>query len=599
NSTNRSWALMLNSIRWRITVTYFSLFLLTILLLSGVLSKVLENYFINNLTVSLTKEAIIAQQFIEGSYPANQQGLDALVKELGATISTRITIIDHTGRVISDSDEIALIMDNHLDRPEFIQALDGKIGSSTRFSTTINTTMTYVALPLTHKNEVVGAVRLSIPTDQIHSTLREINTILLFTFLLAILIFVILSLRLSSIISKPLEEVTRSATRIALGDLKHRIFTLAQGEIGQLEQAINFMAEKQQEKIAEIDDKKSKLEAVLSHMTSGIIVVNHKGSITLINHAAQALLGVKAHKVLDKSFQAVLRHGDILTDLNQVLQQGKVVTRDIYIENPTAKSLQLVMAPIYHDKVIWEGVLVLTDVTAIKELEKMRSQFVANVSHELRTPLTSIKGFVETLQSGMVTDQNTRERFLTIIASETERLSRLIEDILDLSKIEANKNKPQLDTILLDTIIDDTIHQLKDQADKAGLVISTSSSFDNIKVLATYDGLKQVLLNLLQNAINYTSPNGTIEVSVKEEPSHYIVAVKDTGVGIPAEDLPRVFERFYRADKARSREKGGTGLGLSIVKHLIESFGGSIWAESLEGKGSTFYFALRKPEDNC
>jgi two-component system phosphate regulon sensor histidine kinase PhoR len=298
-----------------------------------------------------------------------------------------------------------------------------------------------------------------------------------------------------------------------------------------------------------------------------------------------------------KSYLAVLRNQDMAADLGKVLTQGKVLARQVHLEQPTELFLQIVLAPVYHHREIKEGVMVLTDITTINQLEKLRSQFVANVSHELRTPLTSIKGFVETLQSGAVTQPETRERFLGIIASETERLSRLIDDILELSKIEANKSKLDLLPISLRELVTESIHQLAETTDKKSLTL-ISTLKDDFQVIATRDGLKQVFLNLLQNAINYTHEEGKIEITVREQPTHVLISISDTGIGIPAADLPRIFERFYRVDKARSREAGGTGLGLSIVKHLIESFGGSIWADSKPGKGTTFCFTLAKAHDN-
>lgn len=587
---------MFKSIRWKITLTYFSLLMITIIILSSILAKVLENYFTSSLITNLTTETIIAQQFIQANYPENINELDQLVKNLGAIINTRITVIDDTGKVLGDSDEKIALMENHLHRSEFMVALEGERGVSTRYSSTVNESLTYVALPIKTEDNIIGAIRLSIPLTQINTTLQEIHNMLLVAVLIATVIFVIFSLWLASIVIGPLEQLTRSAKRIAYGDLKHRIFNYSQGEIGELQQAINFMAEKQQEKIAEINDQKSKLEAVLEHMTSGIIVFNQQGNITLVNRAAEKLLAINSVKAVGKSYLAVLRTQDMAADLGKVLSQGKVLTRQVYLEHPAELFLQIVLAPVYHHREIKEGVMVLTDITTIKQLEKLRSQFVANVSHELRTPLTSIKGFVETLQSGSVSQPETRERFLGIIASETERLSRLIEDILVLSKIEANKGKVDLAPVSLRELVNESIQQLVETANKKALTLTGTLSND-FQVIADRGGLKQVFLNFLQNAINYTPEGGKIEIMVIEQPRQVTISISDTGIGIPAQDLPRIFERFNRVDKARSRDAGGTGLGLSIVKHLIESFGGSVWAESNPGKGSTFYFTLIKAQN--
>ncbi len=584
---------MFKSIRWRITFIFFSLFLITILLLSGVLSRFLENYFMANLTDQLATEATIVQKFISVQYPFQPKELDALVKDIGQTINIRITVIDSTGKVLSDSEEDVARMDNHRLRPEFAQALQGEVGDAVRYSTTIKENLKYIAMPIKHEGAIVGAVRVSIPTTEISQALSEINSILTYTFMIAILVFIILSLRLSSIITTPLEELTRSATRIALGDLRHRIFTSDQGEIGQLQHAINFMAEKQQEKLSEIEDKKSKLEAVLANMTSGIIVVNKKCYVNMINQAAENMLNVQTDQVLGKTCLAIMRNKELQGDLEKVLLSGKVLVREIHLEKPVERFIQVVSAPIYHGKSLKEAVMVLTDISTIKQLEKMRSQFVANVSHELKTPLTSIKGFVETLQSGVVSDQETADRFLSIIATETERLSRLIEDILELSKIESNKKLVKLEPVNLNSLIEATVQQLANEAAKKKLAVYADIS-EQYQVIANNDGLKQVFLNLLQNAINYTPPGGQIDIQVLDGANQVQVSIADTGIGIPQEDLPRIFERFYRVDKARSRQEGGTGLGLSIVKHLVESFGGSIWAKSQEGKGSTFYFTLTK-----
>ncbi|WP_429157900.1 two-component system histidine kinase PnpS [Desulfitispora alkaliphila] len=562
-------------------------------MLSGILSKALEGYFLRDLQERLTAETVMAQQFLTPYLEhENYDTIHTLTLSLGEQTTTRVTVIDSQGAVLGETDKDISSMENHKDRPEFIKALNGDTGVSKRFSESINSYFLYIALPLYVDSEIKGATRLAVPLTEIEQTITKINETIFATFGIALMIFVLLSYRISAIITKPLEDLTFSAKRIALGNLNHRAHSYSGGEIGDLSNALNFMAESLQEKIKESDTQKHKLEAVIAHMTSGLIVVDKWGTITLVNEAAENLLQVKQERIIGKSSLALMRDFSIQQKLEKCIKQGNVVNDEITLTDPELY-LQVFIAPIYKGKEVSEAVLVFTDITSVRQLENMRSQFVANVSHELRTPLTGIKGFVETLQSGAAENPQTRDRFLSIIATETERLNRLINDILELSRIEATKTQVTLTPVKIHSVAQEVVHQLEGEAKKRQVDIRNIISPEML-CLGDRDGLKQIFINLLSNGIKYSSPQSDVLIQALERPNDILVSIEDTGIGIPKDDLPRIFERFYRVDKARSRQRGGTGLGLSIVKHLVESYGGKIWAESCEGKGSTFHFTLPK-----
>lgn len=409
----------------------------------------------------------------------------------------------------------------------------------------------------------------------------------------AVIIAWIFSERLAGGIMRQVGEVTRAAERIAAGDWETETRLQDAGEIGELASAINGISRTIKENMRELAESKGRLEAVLANMESGVLLFDRDGHISLINPAAEGFLGVRVEEVMGMPHVETVKNYSLSSMIEGVLRSWKPARREISIIYPKERTVDAHAAPIFGVRGEPRGiVVVLYDISELKHLERVRAEFVANVSHELKTPVTAVMGFAETLLSGALYNFRAAEEFVNIIYEEAERLSRLVHDLLELSKIESKGFRLRIERVELDTEIKRIVDKLKPQFLKKDLTLTTDLPSEPVTVKADRDQIEQVLLNLLDNSRKYTPAGGQVEVVLRREGGNAIVVVKDTGIGIPQEDLPRIFERFYRVDKARSRKLGGTGLGLSIVKHIIEAHLGRVWVESEPGKGSRFYFSL-------
>jgi two-component system phosphate regulon sensor histidine kinase PhoR len=397
-----------------------------------------------------------------------------------------------------------------------------------------------------------------------------------------IMVFCIAALfssKLSYIIVKPIKDLEFITTRIAKGELDRRVIINSQDEIGQLANTFNNMADRLQYTVKDSLEKQNKLEAILKSMDSGVIAVDRGHRVIMVNPYAQKIFGIKKD-IIGRNLMESIRD----YELEEVFKNNEE-SKEIIILWPKKRVLKIKTADVMSDKEHIGTVAVVQDITDIRKLENMRSQFVANVSHELKTPLTSIKGFAETLR--YVENQETREKFLTIIDDETDRLTRLISDILTLSDIEQHKEFKQKEDIDVISSINDVYNLMKNTADKKNISLQLETK-DNPVIYGEKDKFKQMLINLIDNAIKYSEQGDYVFIGTKIIEDKCLITVEDTGVGIPKEHIPRLFERFYRVDKARSRARGGTGLGLAIVKHIVLNFSGEIFVESELGKGTKF-----------
>jgi two-component system phosphate regulon sensor histidine kinase PhoR len=410
----------------------------------------------------------------------------------------------------------------------------------------------------------------------------------------------LLGVRLVFSVRRPLEEIGVAARRIAEGDWEAEVCHPARDEIGELAVALNQISRSIREKVYQVAESKGRLEAVLSNMESGVILCDRSGRISLMNPSAERILGVREPEATGRSHVEVLKNYPLSRIIDEALRARKPLGGEISLIYPAEVILEAHAAPVFGEGPEPRGVvLVLHDISEIRRLERVRAEFVANVSHELKTPVTAIKGFAETLLEGALYNYRACEEFVTIIGEEAERLNRLINDLLSLSRIESKEFKLQLSTSDLGLEIKRIVEKVKPRFQKKGLVVHVAVPDQPVVLSVDRDQLEQVLLNLLENSLMYTPPGGRVEVNLQgnwDEPDQVVVSVRDTGIGIPREDLPRIFERFYRVDRTRSRKLGGTGLGLAIVKHIVEAQGGRVWVESEVGKGSTFYFTLQKQQ---
>lgn len=400
-------------------------------------------------------------------------------------------------------------------------------------------------------------------------------------------------------IISPLEEMAAIAQDMARGNLDQEIRIYAQDEIGDLARSINYMARQLKNNIDDVTSEKNRIQAILSSMADGVIAMDNWGRVILINPVVEEIFGITLAASRGKNILRVIRNYELERLLNQALESGRSIQRQIQILTPEPRIFRVHITPLQNTGTDQGGVVaLLRDITERKRLEEMRSEFVANVSHELRTPLTSIRGFTETLLDGALDDPKVARQFLEIINTETERLSRLIDELLNLSKIEDGRAVPNRQPLKMGELIHRAVAILQPRAVEKDLTIKIDLPENLPVVQGDPDMISQVLINLIDNAVSYTQPGGEICISAAAVQNELKVDVQDTGIGIPPESLSRVFERFYRVDKARSREQGGTGLGLSIVKHIIDAHRGSVQVESKVGKGSTFSFLLPLNETN-
>jgi two-component system phosphate regulon sensor histidine kinase PhoR len=510
---------------------------------------------------------------------------------------TRITIIAADGRVLADSHYEISEMDNHRNRPEVVQAVrSNDFGNEIRYSETIGEKMLYYAVPINSDGEIIGILRTARPLSFIRGVLVEDIKSYLFFFVILAFITIILGWRLTYSIVKPLETVTETAEKISEGDLTQRIpVRKYNSEIEKLARMFNYMADELEDKVTEISQEKNRIEAILESMVDGVIAVDKDGEITLINPAASRIFNIEAEKIEGKDLLTTLFSHRIEMYLQRAFDTKKSIKREIKYKNPEQKIIQATFIPLLDEEdKITGGVIVLTDITELRKLETVRNDFVANVSHELRTPLTSIVGYLDTLLESDVEDPEIRNKFLKIIKEEADRLSILIKDLLNLSEIESHTF--DLKPGSFKNVLNKVIKLMEKNAEKKEIELQFEIADDLSPVYMVREQIKQVLINLFDNAIKYTPRAGKIKITVRQVDDKVYFSIKDNGMGIPQADQERIFERFYRVDKARSRAFGGTGIGLSIVRNIIKQHGSEIQVKSREGEGSEFYFYLNTVE---
>lgn len=533
----------------------------------------IENYqYKENIKEILKANNDIIINVLKNENISNKQ---AFFKENFKNEAVRETFIDRNGKVLSDSIANPEDMDNHNSRKEVQDARKYGDGYSVRHSFTLGQDTVYFAT-------VFGdgyVVRSSVTIQAIRGIEGKYSKYYLAIIIISIILSIIFASKLSHSIVRPIRNLEFTTSRIAQGELYRRVNIYSNNEIGQLGKTFNNMADKLQETIKDSLDKQNKLEAILRSMDSGVIAIDKNSKVIMINPYAKRIFAINKDIIGEKLMDNIrdFEFEDIFNNINDEYRELKILW-------PKERELRVRTADIIRGKEKIGTVAVVNDITDIKRLENMRSQFVANVSHELKTPLTSIKGFAETLK--YVDDPVNREKFLDIINDEADRLTRLINDILTLSNIE-NEIDEKVEEIKVNDIVKDVYYLMKNTADKKNIRLFTAVE-DVPNLLGNSDRFKQMIINLVDNAIKYTDHNGTVKVGTKYENKECIIWVEDTGVGIPKEHIGRLFERFYRVDKARSRVQGGTGLGLAIVKHIVMAFNGIIEVESEVNKGSKF-----------
>ena len=489
--------------------------------------------------------------------------------------NVNITIFDMKGNIIFPSQNKTYNKVYEAKGEEFSNAAAKGEGSGIMYDDNLKGNI--LSYATAYKNKYI--IKSSIPIKLISSSMGRYIKYYMMVVIVVCIMALFFSSRISYIIVKPIKDLEYTTSRIAKGELQKRVDVYSNDEIGQLGLTFNNMADKLQLTLKDVMDKQNKLEAILKSMDSGIIAIDKNNKIIIMNPYAKDLFGIKKD-VIGLNLIDCIRDFEI----EKIFKKTYEDYNEVKILWPKERELRIKTADIINENKKIGKVAAVQDITDIKKLENVRSQFVANVSHELKTPLTSIKGFAETLK--YVDDEPTKEKFLNIINDETDRLTRLINDILELSDLESSKELKKED-IDVNGVINDVICLVKSSADKKNISLSTSINVIPI-IKGDKDKLKQMLINLADNAIKYSENNASVTIGSELEDNNCVIWVQDTGVGIPKEHIGRLFERFYRVDKARSRAQGGTGLGLAIVKHIVMAFKGTIDVESEVGKGSKF-----------
>lgn len=575
------------------------------MLVAGIfMAKVLENSHIKSLQDNM--ERVLHVITATGDW--NRKGTDTELisyyseqaKHLKEATNERLTYVRADGKVLGDSDQRPEQMDNHLYRPEIASAAANGVGYVTRYSDTLKENMLYAAIPVKNEaQEITGFLRISMSLEQVGKSIRSLWYFLISGLIILFLIAGIVSYRIAKGITHPIEKMTKVAQQITNMNYQSRVPAYSNDEVGQLGQAINRMSESLQQQMERIQENERRLQGVMENMMSGIMMIDREERIMLLNPAAEYILGFSSQELLGKKYNEAKQQYEFTKLIQECIETQDPIRDEMVFYYPAERILDIHLSPIAHEDEEWSGVLiVIHDITAVRRLERMRSEFVANVSHELKTPIAAVKGFAETLLAGALNDKETAVSFLQIIFDESERLNRLIGDILELSKIESKRIPMNFSPIYLPEFLEKSVSVLRKEAEKKHVELSMQVD-DDIYIEADEDRLRQIMINLLSNGIAYTQDGGKVKVRVEPldmnadgDYERLRLIVSDTGMGIPKKDLPRIFERFYRVDKARSRSSGGTGLGLSIVKHLVELHKGTIRVDSEVGVGTRFTIEL-------
>jgi two-component system, OmpR family, phosphate regulon sensor histidine kinase PhoR len=583
---------------WVLYPSYLFIILLSIISVIWYASVSEKKIYLRQTETDLETRAIFIKGMIKSlSEYGDPAYIDRLCKETGRATETRITIILPSGKVIGDSEYEPGDMDNHKDRVEFIGAVKDKKGVSTRYSLTLKKTLMYVGIPVYFNNQLQAVIRTSIPVDKIDEAIKRIQHKIIITGLIIAFLAAIVSLIISRRISRPIEALRKNAEGIAKGEFR---FTQPRSriyEIVNLHNAMKEMVKDLEERISTITRQRNEIEVILSSMEEGILAVDKDERIISLNRAAEKIFGVKSRDAQGKSIQEAIRNRTFHDFISDVIKGNEPVEKEITLYPGEEKFINGHGTRLVDTNGKEIGALiVLNDVTRLKRLENIRRDFVANVSHEIKTPITAIKGFVETLKDVGVDSEEDRERFLSIISKHVNRLEAIIDDLLKLSRLE--KETESGDEILLEKanlldVIETAVQVCSPVAEAKGIKISFTCEQD---LTAKVNGplLEQAVVNLLDNAVKYSDNNTKVHVKAYTKEDMLYIEVSDEGRGIEKEHLPRLFERFYRVDKARSRQQGGTGLGLAIVKHITQAHRGSVSVESDPGKGSTFTIRLPK-----
>ncbi|MGG0720567.1 ATP-binding protein [Robertmurraya massiliosenegalensis] len=584
--------------RTRLLFGLITLIFIVLIGLGILLGQLFKNHFISTYDSRLSKESSLIAAFIEeggGIHQLNEKKL----KSFSGTLDSRVTVVDLNGDLIYDSGSL----DSQVDQNRHLAIVEDIIEDRLNGSANVQAlevgggfNLHYYWDLVERNGSVEGYLLLSSRLTEIQKAYQQIWWVLIICLGLALVVILILGSRITARYTKPIESATKVAIELAKGNYRARTYEDPLEETGMLSTSINILARNLQGMVKANEIQQGRLSALIENMGSGLLLINSKGHINLINRTFIEIFRVEKQNYLNRLYYHVIEHKEISDMIEEIFMTEHKAKKQMHLPiGIERRYFEVYGVPILGTNEEWKGILlVFHDITEIKKLEQVRKDFVANVSHELKTPVTSIKGFTETLLDGAKEDKETLENFLRIILEESDRLQSLILDLLELSKIEQQGYTLAIRDVNMNQLLEEMLPILCQKADEKEIELILEPLEKEITIDGDYYRLKQIFINLISNAISYSLQGGRVTISMKEGLNSVTVSISDTGIGIAQEEIPRIFERFYRVDKARSRNSGGTGLGLAIVKHLVEAHKGKISVESKLGKGTTFTIELHK-----
>ncbi|MBY6050944.1 cell wall metabolism sensor histidine kinase WalK [Cytobacillus firmus] len=582
----------MTTFRTRLLFALLSLILIVLVALGLLLGQLFKSYYLNTFDARLQKETEMAASYIEGNGGIGSITIER-INELGDILDVRVTATDSKGRILMDS-SVKSETSQSRHQEIILEVLKKKSVYESGWEVAGGFNLHYYWQPVMINGEKEGYIFLSTKLAEFQKAYQQIWWILAVSLGLSLFLIILLGSRITARYTKPIESATQVAIELTKGNYRARTYEDQEDETGMLSKSINVLARNLQEMVKSQEMQQDRLGALIENMGSGLILIDSRGYINLVNRPYKEVFNVNPSEYLYKLYYEVIEHKGITEVVEEIFMTEQKVKKQLIIPvNIERRYFEVYGVPIIGTNDEWKGILlVFHDITELKKLEQMRKDFVANVSHELKTPITSIKGFSETLLDGAMENKQTLNDFLNIILKESDRLQSLIQELLDLSKIEKQGFSLSIQQLDLADVLEDVVAIMKGKAAEKEIVLEYKREDKPVYIEGDVHRLKQVFINIISNAISYTPNQGVVYISSAKTGRTVLTEIRDTGIGIEASEIPRIFERFYRVDKARSRNSGGTGLGLAIVKHLVEAHKGTISVKSEVGKGTAFIIEL-------
>jgi len=587
------------SLFWKYFPLYILILVFSLTILTWIISREVKNTYINRIRTDLENRSLLIARIIQNNVISEQYDtVQSVCQDIGKEIGFRITVILPSGRVITDSEHEPAAMENHADRSEIIQAMNNHFGTSIRYSKTLKKEMIYTAVPLLYQGKIAAVVRSSLSIAKLYTTINAFYRRMAIIGFLVVCLAIGISFLFSRRIKRIIQSLKEAAVNFGEGKLDYRVHISGSEEFEILSVAMNNMASDLNFRINKISEQHKEMESIISCMSEGLLVINLEERVVRINKTAANIFEITPDQAEGKDIHSVIRQADFLRFISENISDKITGEREVILHGARNRYLQAKAAPMLdHEDNTTGIVIVINDITRLKQLEEIRKDFVANVSHELKTPLTSIVGSIETLKESGMEDRTRVTNFINMIQKNSHRLASIVEDLLKLSRLEQDSEIREIkfEKYSVKYIIDDTVALLRKKVEGKNITVKVNCS-DAVSAEINRDILEDGLINLVDNAIKYSPEASTVTIECRGKEDWLELKVTDQGSGIAAKHIPRIFERFYRVDKSRSRKLGGTGLGLSIVKHAVEAHKGSVNVNSKVGKGTSFiiYIPLKQ-----